>query len=117
MKSKGIIDYLKRCNTHTALPLTHALRFLLDSQNTDGGWGGNKGVSSKVTLTAKAIGALSHFRPDTDEAIRRGIDYLYQRYETGTLYDREPIGLYFSRLWYSEELYNITYLISALRQL
>ena len=112
-----IIDYLKRCNTHTALPLTHALRFLLDSQNTDGGWGGNKGVSSKVTLTAKAIGALSHFRPDTDEAIRRGIDYLYQRYETGTLYDREPIGLYFSRLWYSEELYNITYLISALRQL
>ena len=112
-----IIDYLKSCGTGTPLPLSKALRFLLDCQNPDGGWGGNKGVCSKVTLTAKAIGALSHFRPDTDEAIRLGIDYLYQRFESGTLYDREPIGLYFSRLWYSEELYNITYLISALRQL
>ena len=112
-----IIDYLKSSGLGIQLPVTQALRFLLDSQNPDGGWGGNKGVKSKVTLTAKAIGALSHFRPDTNEAIRRGIDYLYKRYEMGTLYDREPIGLYFSRLWYSEELYNITYLISALRQL
>ncbi|MBP5508675.1 MAG: squalene--hopene cyclase [Prevotella sp.] len=112
-----IIDYLKSSGAGIQLPVTQALRFLLDSQNPDGGWGGNKGVKSKVTLTAKAIGALSHFRPDTNEAIRRGIDYLYKRYEMGTLYDREPIGLYFSRLWYSEELYNITYLISALRQL
>ena len=112
-----IIDYLKNSGNDTPLPITQALHFLLDSQNPDGGWGGNKGVNSKVTLTAKAIGALSHFRPETDKAIKSGIDYLYQRYEMGTLYHREPIGLYFSRLWYSEELYNITYLISALRQL
>ena len=112
-----IIDYLKNCGAETPLPTTQVLRFLMDSQNSDGGWGGNKGVTSKVTLTAKAIGALSHFRPDTDEAIIRGIDYLYKRHEMGTLYNREPIGLYFSRLWYSEELYNLTYLISALRQL
>ena len=66
-------------------------------------------------LTAKAIGALRHFLPETDEAIRRAVDYLYGRYESGTLYSREPIGLYFSRLWYSEDLYNPIYILTALR--
>ena len=94
-----------------------ACQYLLDSQNPDGGWGGSKGVVSKVTLTAKAIGALSHFRPQSDEAIRRGVDYLYAQHEAGTLYRCEPIGLYFARLWYSEQLYSYTYLIQALRQL
>ena len=69
-----------------------------------------------MTLTAKALCALSHYPSECDEAIRRGVDYLYRQYEEGTLYRCEPIGLYFSRLWYSEELYNYTYLILALRQ-
>ena len=107
-----IIDYMKTAG----ITLTLAPKdFLLKCQNPDGGWGGNRGVPSKVTLTAKAIGALRHFRPETDEAIRRAVDYLYARYETGTLYSREPIGLYFSRLWYSEDLYNPIYLLTALR--
>ena len=107
-----IIDYMKTAG----ITLTLAPKdFLLKCQNPDGGWGGNRGVPSKVTLTAKAIGALRHFRPETDEAIRRAVDYLYARYETGTLYSREPIGLYFSRLWYSEDLYNPIYILTALR--
>lgn len=107
-----IIDYMKTAE----ITLTLAPKdFLLKCQNPDGGWGGNRGVPSKVTLTAKAIGALRHFRPETDEAIRRAVDYLYARYETGTLYSREPIGLYFSRLWYSEDLYNPIYILTALR--
>ncbi len=107
-----IIDYMKTAGiTLTLAPKN----FLLKCQNPDGGWGGNRGVPSKVTLTAKAIGALRHFRPETDEAIRRAVDYLYARYETGTLYSREPIGLYFSRLWYSEDLYNPIYILTALR--
>ena len=107
-----IIDYMKTAGITLTLD---AKDFLLKCQNPDGGWGGNRGVPSKVTLTAKAIGALRHFLPETDEAIRRAVDYLYGRYETGTLYSREPIGLYFSRLWYSEDLYNPIYLLTALR--
>lgn len=107
-----IIDYMKTAGITLTLD---AKDFLLKCQNPDGGWGGNRGVPSKVTLTAKAIGALRHFRPETDEAIRRAVDYLYARYETGTLYSREPIGLYFSRLWYSEDLYNPIYILTALR--
>lgn len=108
-----IIDYLQTAGIQMA---SGAKDFLLACQNADGGWGGNKGVGSKVTLTAKALSALSHYRAVCDEAIRRGVDYLYAQYEAGTLYRREPIGLYFSRLWYSEQLYNYTYLIQALRQ-
>ena len=107
-----IIDYMKTAGITLTL---EAKDFLLKCQNPDGGWGGNRGVPSKVTLTAKAIGALRHFLPETDEAIRRAVDYLYARYETGTLYSREPIGLYFSRLWYSEDLYNPIYILTALR--
>lgn len=110
-----IIDYLSISPPKQGE--SEAVSYLLSCQNPDGGWGGNSGVPSKVTLTAKAIGALSHFRPDTDQAIRRAVDYLYVQYDAGTLYRREPIGLYFSRLWYSEELYNYTYLLTALRQL
>ena len=107
-----IIDYMKTAGITLTLD---AKDFLLKCQNPDGGWGGNRGVPSKVTLTAKAIGALRHFLPETDEAIRRAVDYLYARYESGTLYSREPIGLYFSRLWYSEDLYNPIYILTALR--
>ena len=117
-----IIDYLASI-PHCLSPLSDSLRaplqFLLSCQNADGGWGGNKSVDSKVTLTAKALCALSHWNHENrvSEAIGRGVDYLYARYESGTLYCLEPIGLYFSRLWYSEQLYNYTYLIQALRKL
>lgn len=122
-----IVDYLCSIDdsqgaTHVPQSMKHdwlagPVQFLLDSQNTDGGWGGNRGIASKVTLTAKAIGALSHFPQESAAAIRRGVDYLYSHYEQGTLYRREPIGLYFSRLWYSEELYSYTYLVTALRKI
>ena len=94
-----------------------ALRFLLACQNGDGGWGGNKGVASKVTLTAKAITALGHADASAREALAGGVDFLWHHYEAGTLYRREPIGLYFSRLWYSEDLYSLTYLVTALRRI
>lgn len=107
-----IIDYLQTAG----IPMEpEAKDFLLSCQNADGGWGGNKGVGSKVTLTAKALCALRHYQTECNEAIRRGVDYFYAQFEAGTLYQREPIGLYFSRLWYSEQLYNYTYLIQALR--
>ena len=93
------------------------VRYLLAAQNSDGGWGGTKGAPSKVTLTAKALSALASY-PDCDpQAIERGFDWLYQRYTDGTWLQREPIGLYFARLWYSEELYSLTFVLQALKKL
>lgn len=113
------IDYLMSANHSVATKLAQSqISFILDTQNEDGGWGGNRDVKSKVTYTCRALAALSHF-PDREqpmtEAKQRGWDYLYQRFKDGTLYEREPIGLYFSRLWYSEELYNVLFLLNAIK--
>ena len=110
------IDYLMSSRHPVAMALAQShLPFILQTQNEDGGWGGNQGVKSKVTYTCRALSALAHFPHDHEEAKQRGWDYLYQRFKAGTLYEREPIGLYFSRLWYSEELYNILFLLNALK--
>ena len=110
------IDYLMSSHHPVAMELAQShLPFILQTQNEDGGWGGNQGVKSKVTYTCRALSALAHFPHDHEEAKQRGWDYLYQRFKAGTLYEREPIGLYFSRLWYSEELYNILFLLNALK--
>ena len=110
------IDYLMSVQHPTATKLAQSqIAFILHTQNEDGGWGGNKGVKSKVTYTSRALAALAHFPDRYEEAKQRGWDYLYQRFKAGTLYDREPIGLYFSRLWYSEELYNILFLLNAIK--
>ena len=110
------IDYLMSSGHPKAAKLSESqIGFLLRTQNEDGGWGGNQGVKSKVTYTCRALSALKHFPDRYEEARRRGWDYLYRRFKAGTLYDREPIGLYFSRLWYSEELYNVLFLLNALK--
>lgn len=110
------IDYLMSAQHPTATKLAQSqINFILQTQNEDGGWGGNRGVKSKVTYTSRALAALAHFPNQYESAKQRGWDFLYQRFKAGTLYDREPIGLYFSRLWYSEELYNILFLLNALK--
>lgn len=92
------------------------MRYILATQNADGGWGGAKDVPSKVTLTARALSALASY-PGTDgAAMARAFDYLYRMYQNGELFRAEPIGLYFSRLWYSEEMYNITFALNALKK-
>lgn len=110
------IDYLMSSHHPKAMHLAQSqVDFILRTQNEDGGWGGNKGVKSKVTYTSRALAALSHFPNQYEDTKKLGWEYLYQRFKAGTLYDREPIGLYFSRLWYSEELYNILFLLNALK--
>ena len=111
-------EYLSASSDPLAVLLAaKGVRYLLAAQNSDGGWGGTKGAPSKVTLTAKALSALASY-PDCDpQAIERGFDWLYQRYTDGTWLQREPIGLYFARLWYSEELYSLTFVLQALKKL
>jgi squalene-hopene/tetraprenyl-beta-curcumene cyclase len=112
------IDYLMSTRHSAATKLAQSqVDFLLCTQNEDGGWGGNRGVTSKVTFTSRALAALAHFPDQYEAEQQRGWDYLYRRFRAGTLYDREPIGLYFSRLWYSEELYNVLFLLNALKRM
>jgi squalene-hopene/tetraprenyl-beta-curcumene cyclase len=134
------VEYLAASSEPEASEMAEkGLRYILSVQNEDGGWGGAKGVRSKVTLTARALSALSvwnlkvqsskfkvqssgqnpepetrNFDPGT--SMSHAFDFLYGKYQSGELFSPEPIGLYFSRLWYSEELYSITFVLNALKK-
>ena len=88
--------------------------FLLAAQNEDGGWGGAAGASSTVEETALAVAGLAGWPDETREALRRGAAYLAARVERGDWTDATPIGLYFARLWYAEELYPVAWTVEAL---
>ena len=113
------VEYLSQSKEPTARAIAlRGVDYLLSSQNTDGGWGGAKGVKSKVTLTARTVAALSSIEADKNmSALQRGFDFLHAKWQQGELCQAEPIGLYFARLWYSEELYNITFVLMALKRL
>jgi len=102
----------------STLPLAIEMRnrgadYLLSTQNADGGWGGAKDLPSKTTLTARAAGALAA----TGHPDEKAFSFMYQRFKSGEMFLPEPIGLYFSMLWYSEELYNIVFTLNYLRNL
>ena len=111
------VDYLLAAGDPKALALaTKGLAYLQRVQNADGGWGGAAGVTSKVTLTAKVLGAMAASANPDEALMERALDFLYEAYKRGALFSREPIGLYFSRLWYSEELYSLTFVLAALKK-
>ena len=89
--------------THCAMRGTHWLR---NAQNADGGWGGGSDTPSSIEETALALHALSS-APEADslQALERGVEWLIEATSQGTRTPVSPIGLYFARLWYFEELY------------
>lgn len=111
------VEYLSGINHPIAVEIaSKGIAYLLSVQNKDGGWGGASLVSSKITMTAKVLSALtsSHYR--NSDSVIQGLLYLNKQYTSGKLFTSEPIGLYFSRLWYSEEMYNITFTLNALKK-
>ena len=113
------VEYLTASKSEQAHAMARrGAEYLAKAQNADGGWGGQKDVESKITLTARALAALAATSKDEyRDAIERGFNFIYQIWEQGELSRREPIGLYFSRLWYSEEMYNLTFTLNALKKL
>ena len=90
--------------------LPKAVQWLEAAQNPDGGWGGSPGAPSSIEETALAVHALSRSRAP----IERGVAWLIEATDRGTRTAVAPIGLYFARLWYYEELYPLIYATGAL---
>jgi squalene-hopene/tetraprenyl-beta-curcumene cyclase len=91
--------------------------WLIAAQNADGGWGGDTGAPSTVEETGVALAALACIAvgrslPAVAEARTRGTAWLLQAVAQGV--DASPIGLYFARLWYYEELYPLTFALAGL---
>ena len=90
----------------------NGLRYLISTQNVDGGWG------NSVEETAVVVEALSAFaeRAEVAVAYHRGLNWLLEAVESDRFLQASPIGLYFAKLWYYEDLYPIIFTASALRR-
>ena len=92
-----------------------AVRWLLDNQNDDGGWSARRGLDSSVEETGLALDSLVGFtqaRPATDRAAH----WLAVRVNECTVDQPSPIGFYFARLWYFEDLYPIIFAAAGLNR-
>lgn len=100
------------------------VRWLLASQNIDGGFGGARGVASSVEETGVALSALAAMAQTTETNSRESRDELSRalraavRWLADACRDDEPrpapIGLYFARLWYFEDLYPFIFAVEGL---
>jgi hypothetical protein len=114
--------YLEDCLTFSSLPeglhvmvgkmVLSAKGYLESQQNTDGSWGGEKGIRGSIEETSLAISALVQTH---NELCIKGLCWLSKETENGSLYP-SPIGLYFASLWYHEKMYPLVFYIEALRR-
>ena len=117
---KGLMA-LREGNASRAQPVASAAcTFLLAAQNEDGGWGGDKGVRSSVEETAVALSGLAAAPVLTEEvrmALQRGGSWLREETDGFHSFKPSPIGLYFAKLWYAEELYPFILVADAMASL
>ena len=119
-----VLEGLAALSDAEAIPTAEqrAIRWLVDAQGNDGGWGGAPGVAPSIEETALAVSALAVCRrlprtpaqPGVDAAVTRGAAWLAEATEGGRRTATTPIGLYFARLWYSETLYPRIFALAAL---
>ena len=91
---------------------------MIAAQNPDGGWGGAPGVPSSLEETSLAVASLSSTgAPAADDggAVARGVRWIVNATAGGRTAPPSPIGLYFARLWYYEQLYPLVFAVDALR--
>jgi len=93
----------------------HALSWIQEHQNEDGGWGGLRGIESSVEETALATEVLM-LSDEASGAVSAGLDWLCSRIEAGKIGEPCPIGFYFAKLWYFEELYPVVFALGTLRR-
>jgi squalene-hopene/tetraprenyl-beta-curcumene cyclase len=92
------------------------LHWLIRAQGDDGGWGGAPQTPSSVEETALAVDALIGCGDiaGSKEALERGIRWVVERVEDGDFVAAAPIGFYFAKLWYFEQLYPVIFTTAAL---
>jgi squalene-hopene/tetraprenyl-beta-curcumene cyclase len=95
-----------------------AVTWILEAQNADGGWGGSRGVTSSIEETGVVLAALGRSVADGDaqgisDAVGRGARWLVDA-DVGAETAASPVGLYFARLWYFEEMYPLVFALEGL---
>jgi squalene-hopene/tetraprenyl-beta-curcumene cyclase len=89
--------------------------FLVKNQNANGSWG-NSVEETAVVVESLASAAVCRLPSAVCEAYHRGLNWLLEAVESDKYLESSPIGLYFAKLWYYEDLYPIIFTASALRR-
>ena len=108
---------------------THDARgtaWLLEAQSADGAFPSAPGLSAAIEETAAAVealaavaasrGAAAEIAARARAATARGVAWLLDRTDGGRAFPAAPIGLYFAKLWYDEELYPLVSTLAALER-
>ena len=99
--------------------------WLITAMRPDGGVGPAPGLPASIEETAVAVEALARVAADLPDAavrsrartaVEAGAAWLVDRTAGGTAFDPAPIGLYFARLWYAEDLYPLVFTVAALER-
>jgi squalene-hopene/tetraprenyl-beta-curcumene cyclase len=103
--------------------LDKSVQWLLRQQQPQGGWGGGSGAPETIEETALVLTALGRYaqgpgreREKLPRVLTRGFARLLDLTQDGHHFPASPIGLYFARLWYFEELYPMIWTAGALRE-
>ncbi|MHB1080450.1 MAG: prenyltransferase/squalene oxidase repeat-containing protein [Prosthecobacter sp.] len=86
-------------------------KYLRSAQKPDGSFGGDANAPASIEETAVALHALSGEEQD----LMASVQWLIAATENGSRFPTAPIGLYFARLWYHEQLYPVVWTLGALR--
>ena len=99
--------------------------WLLACMGTDGGVGGGPGLPPTIEETALTVEALARVAGESPDsglrgraaaAVASGVAWLVDHTAAGTYFPAAPIGLYFAKLWYDEELYPLAFTVAALER-
>lgn len=99
--------------------------WLLAAMHADGGFGGGPLLPPSIEETAIATEALASVAIGTTDALLRGracaaveagVRWLVEHTAGGTHFEPAPIGLYFAKLWYFEDLYPLVFTVGALER-
>ncbi len=100
-------------------------QWLVACMGPDGGVGPAPGLPPSIEETALAVEALARVAATTADAglrdrataaVASGVEWLLDRTAGGTQFPGAPIGLYFAKLWYDEELYPLAFSVAALER-
>ena len=95
--------------------VAEAVAWLAAEQHATGGWGGAKALAPSLEETAVTLKALAPCSAVDAAVMERGVEWLLAATKDGTSFNVAPIGLYFARLWYHEQLYPVIWVLGALK--
>jgi squalene-hopene/tetraprenyl-beta-curcumene cyclase len=105
----ALSEFPKEC----ASEITRGVAWLQRAESREGGWGGAPGTPVSIEETALALEALAK----TGALRASSAEWLIAQVESGKWKSPSPIGFYFAKLWYYEDLYPQIFTTGALREI